>query len=391
MDWKSTADVVVIGGGLMGCSIACNLADLGAENVVVLERGELASGGTGKSCAIVRTHYSIRANLMHAVESLRILENMQEHFGGDSGFRRTGYLIVGPEEQRKTMESVFRMQNEQGIETAVLTPAEATALHPFVHCDAADVLGYDAAAGYCDPHLTTMSFARRAIDLGVTIHMNSPVTSIRANGRYEIETARGRLETETVVLAAGPWTAEIAEQLGIALAYQPTLHRVVTLQGEQPYPVDLPILKDLHSSSKIYVRPASHGEALVGTGDMGVPVGVDDPVPEQDDHEHVAELAPQVDRLMPAFANARLSQSWTGLYDVTPDWSPLVGPIDGLDHCFVAVGFSGHGFKLAPTIGQALASVIVGREPAVPIDAYAVSRFAEGGALVGAYGEGAIA
>ena len=120
-----TADVVVIGGGVYGCSIAYNLVNQGAGNVVILERGNLGSGGTAKSCAIVRTHYSIHVNMVHAVESLKIFQNFGEIVGGDAGFRRTGYLIVGPEEHREPMEAVFRAQNGLGIDTATLTTEEA--------------------------------------------------------------------------------------------------------------------------------------------------------------------------------------------------------------------------------------------------------------------------
>jgi glycine/D-amino acid oxidase-like deaminating enzyme len=150
MGKNSTADIIIIGGGVVGCSTAYNLAKRGAGKIRLLERGAICSGGTAKSCAIVRTHYSIDANLVHAVESLKIFSNFDEIVGGYVGWRETGYIILGPEEHRRPMMAVFGMQNKHGIDTTTLSPAEARALHPLLYCDDAPVIGYDSQAGYAD-------------------------------------------------------------------------------------------------------------------------------------------------------------------------------------------------------------------------------------------------
>ena len=173
-----TAEIVVIGGGVIGTSTAYNLARQGARGVVLVERNEVCSGGTAKSCAICRTHYSIESNLVHAVESLKIFESFSEIVGGQAGFHRTGYLILGPEAHREPMEAVFRKQNEHGIDTATLTPDEAHAIHPLLNFDDVGVIGYDTRAGYCDPYLTTNSYVQRARDLGVAVHTSTPVTRL---------------------------------------------------------------------------------------------------------------------------------------------------------------------------------------------------------------------
>ncbi|MDL1893857.1 FAD-dependent oxidoreductase [Sphingobacteriales bacterium CHB3] len=148
IQWRSyplsatKADILIIGGGLYGCATAYNLARLGAKNVVVLERKAVCSGGTAKSCAIVRTHYSIEANMVHAVESLKIFANFNQIIGGDCGWRRTGYLIVGPEEHRQPMQMVFRMQNKYGVDTQTLTPAEAHQIHPLLNFDDVGVIDW---------------------------------------------------------------------------------------------------------------------------------------------------------------------------------------------------------------------------------------------------------
>ena len=318
------ADVVIIGGGVMGCSTAYNLVKQGARNVVVVERKHVCSGGTAKSCAVVRTHYSIPANLVHAVKSLEIFANFQVVVGGDAGFRRTGYIILGPEAHREPMEAVFRTQNEYGIDTTVLTPAEALEIHPLMRYDDVGVIGYDTQAGYCDPHLTTAAYAQRAKDLGATICTDAPVTDLQING-----------------------------------------------------------------SVKTVETPA--GVVLVGTGDHGDPIEDADTLTDHVDSDHVARMDALISHRMPAFADSKYVAGWTGPYDITPDWNPIVGAVPTMDGLYVAVGFSGHGFKLAPTIGEALAQTVLGQTPRVSIDMYGMARFSAGKVLHGAYGIGSIA
>ena len=209
-----TADIIVIGGGVIGCSTAYNLAQEGAKNVVLLERGDLCSGGTAKSCAIVRTHYSIESNLIHAVESLKIFSNFDEMIGGDVGFRRTGYIILGPEAHREPMEAVFRKQNEHGIDTAVLTPEQARDIHPLLRYDDAGVIGYDSFTGYADPYLTTTAYAKRAKELGVDVRTDTAVTGITLRGSSKtIHTTQGDFGAPAVIMAVGPWTKQLGAMM----------------------------------------------------------------------------------------------------------------------------------------------------------------------------------
>ena len=391
MNKHNTADIVIIGGGVIGCSTAYNLAKHGAKNVVLLERKAVCTGGTAKSCAIVRTHYSIHANLVHAAESLRIFKNFKEIVGGEAGFQRTGYLILGPEEHREPMQAVFRAQNEYGIDTATLTPAEAHKIHPLLQFDDVGVIGYDTMAGYCDPHLTTTSYVQRARDLGVTVRTDTPVTGMHLNGGMKsVETPSGSIESPVVVICAGPWTNAIGAMIGVEFPYEVSRHKVVTLRAEQPYHPDWPIVKDLTTPDKIYFRPETGGLLLVGTGDHGEPVENADSLSDHVDMDHVARIDALISRRMPAFQNAEYTAGWTGPYDITPDWNPIIGPVPDLDGLYVAAGFSGHGFKMAPTVGEALAQTVLGLPVRVPIDAYSPTRFGEGRALHGAYGIGSI-
>ena len=375
----------------MGCSVAYNLALHGASSVSLLEAGAIASGGTGRSCAIVRTHYSILGNMAHAVESLRIFESFDQAVGGGAGFRRTGYLVLGPEEHREPMQAVFKAQNEYGIDTAVLNAGEARRIHPLVDCEDVDIIGYDTLAGYCDPYLATTSYANRAKDLGVSVSTETPVIGVELEGTTKVvRTPSGTIETEVVVVAAGPWTRSIGAMIGVEFPYAVSQHNVITLRAGRPYEATWPIVKDLNTPAKIYLRPTADGQLLAGTGDHGKPIDDPDAATEEVDVAHLDRMGDLVSRVMPDFADAEYTGGWTGLYDIPPDWNPIVGPVPGIDGVYVAVGFSGHGFKLAPTIGEALAQTVLGLEPRVPIDLYSMRRFSEGNALRGAYGAGSI-
>lgn len=386
-----TADFLIIGGGVIGCSTAYNLAQHGAKNVVLLERGDLCSGGTAKSCAIIRTHYSIESNLVHAVESLKIFANFDERIGGDVGFRRTGYLILGPEAHREPMEAVFRMQNEQGIDTAVLTPAAAREIHPLLRYDDAGVIGYDSFTGYADPYLTTMAYAKRARELGVDVWTDTAVSGIILNGKHKtVHTNQGDFAAPTVIMAVGPWTNRLGRMIGVDFPFEVSRHKVITLKIAEPYRPDWPIVKDLTIPEKIYFRPETGGVVLLGTGDHGDPIEDPDTLRDVVDDAHIEHMASIISHRMPPFAEAQVTAGWTGPYDITPDWNPIVGEVPGFENLYVAVGFSGHGFKLAPTIGESLAQTVLGQAARVPIEMYNMRRFAEGKMLHGAYGIGSI-
>jgi sarcosine oxidase subunit beta len=386
-----TADIIIIGGGVVGCSTAYHLSKLGAKNVILLERGDLCAGGTAKSCAIVRTHYSIGPNLVHAVESLKVFSDFDEAVGGDIGWRQTGYLIVGPERHRAPMEAVFRMQNELGIDTAVIGPEEASEVHPLLQFEDVGVIGFDTQAGYADPYLTTMAFANRAKELGTQVFTETAVTGIRQGGGIStVETDRGSFEAANVVMTAGPWTRDLGRMLGVAFPYVNSRHKVITLKTETPYELHWPIVKDLTTPDKIYFRSETGGVVLVGTGDHGDPIDDPDSLRDHVELDHVTRIDSLITHRMPSFADAQYVAGWTGPYDITPDWNPIVGPVPGCDGVFVAVGFSGHGFKLAPTISEGLAQTVLGQEPRVPIDSYGIGRFEEGAPLHGAYGIGSI-
>ena len=391
MEQRNTADFVIIGGGVIGCSTAYNLANQGAKNVVLLDKGEICSGGTSKSCAITRSHYTIEANMHHAVESIKIFENFDQIVGGDPNFQRTGYIILGSEDIREKMETVFKMQNKYGIDTQTMTPVEAKEYHPLLQYDDVDVIGYESRTGYCDPYLTTTSYAKRAKDLGVQFFTEALVTGINFRGNIKsVQTQKGIFESENLIMIAGPWTKSLGRMIGVDFPFSITKHKVLTLKTEMPYQKDWPIVKDLISPENIYFRPDAGGVVLVGTGDFGEEIENMEFMNDEVEIEHIESIGKSMSNRMPSFGEAQLVSSWTGPYDIPPDWNPIIGPVTGHEGVYVAVGFSGHGFKMAPTVGESLAQQVLGIEPRVPIEMYSMSRFSTGNTLDGTYGIGTL-
>ncbi|MCZ6524281.1 MAG: FAD-binding oxidoreductase [Alphaproteobacteria bacterium] len=389
-------DVVVIGGGVMGAATAFHLAKLRAGSVALFERGQLCRGGTAKSCAILRTHYSIPTNTQLALKSLEVFRDFRdalEDDEADCGFVNCGYLILGGAgETADKLRPNLALQAGAGAETLAISREEARARHPLLALEDVAAIGYEPRSGYADPYLTTMGFLKAARRLGAVVQSERPVGGLlrRGGSIVGVRTPRGEVEAGAVVALIGPWTAELGRWIGVDLPLQLSRHIVLTFRAAAPYQRTLPVVKDMTTANKMYFRPASGGVALVGSGDHGDPLERADDIDDRVELDFIAHQGAQLSHRMPSFAAARFVLSWTGPYDITPDWNPVLGAIPGLDGLTVGFGFSGHGFKLAPAIGKVLAQAVLGLEPEVDIAPYRLGRFAEGEPLTGAYGIGSI-
>ena len=385
-------DAIVIGGGVIGTSIACHLARFRAGRVLLLERGTLGGGTSAQSSCIVRTHYSVPVNVALAQAALAIFEDFRTYLEdgeAECGLNRCGLMLLAPEGGRAAaLRATLAVQRTAGIAASEITAEEARRIHPLLDLTDGPVVGWEPSAGYADAYLTLSSYVRAARRAGAVLRENVRVTGLSRDGARVtgVETAHGRIGAGLVVSAQNMWSRELTRWLGIDVPLTLSRHRVMTLESSSPYHNRLPVVMDWTVPDGIYFRCYGGRQAMVGdTADGEI---IPEPDNEQADVslEHVADIGEKLAHRMPAFADAGLAASWTGIYDVTPDWNPVLGPLPGIDGLHVAFGFSGHGFKLSPMIGRIVAQAALGLAPDLPVAPYSIERFASGNLLLGGYG-----
>ena len=373
---RATADAVVVGGGVMGCSILYNLAKSGVTDAVLLEQDALASGSTGLSQGILRTHYSNEVTTRMAWESLEVFRDFERIFDGPSGYTRTGYLLIAEDKDRPALEQNVEMQRRLGVATEVLRPEEAMAIAPVLTIDAAESVAYEPKSGYADSHLVTQGYARAARDMGAGIETGTTATAVEINGGsvVAVYTGKDKISTPAVVVAAGPRSRPLLSKLGVEVPLETVRHQVVVLERDTGLVPNHPAFGDLvHSLS---ARPDSDSLTLVGVGEdeLAGPERYDRGV----DGDVVEQVAAGLAARMPGMSEARFKRGWSGLFTVTPDWHPVLGAVEGIGGLYLAVGFSGHGFKLSPMVGVVTAETVTeGSASTIDVSILDLARFAE--------------
>ncbi|RZF26715.1 FAD-binding oxidoreductase [Paraburkholderia sp. UYCP14C] len=390
-------DFVVIGAGVIGASVAHHLAALGAKSVLVLERSTIGAGTTSQSSGLLRTHYSVKQNVELARSSWWAFNNFAEYVGDDEascGLVKCGYMICAPDGDKiEPLHASLTTQQDMGIEVQLLDRSEARERLPIAQFDNAALIGYEPEAGFADAYLVATSFARAARRQGVRIMEGVSVTGVLREGRkvVGVETTAGSFSCGTLISTQNIWTPEIASWLDVDLPVKPERHTVLALECDAAaYSFKMPAFKDLSSAGMLYYRSYGGSQMLVSEGVVGETLNA--PETEQGDIslDYVGEVGAQVAERFPAYEAAGLASSWTGVYDVTPDWNPVLGSVGDIEGLVVGFGFSGHGFKLSPGVGKILAQHALGLPTDVSLAPYALSRFASGALLVGKYGAGAV-
>ncbi len=380
---RQTADAVIIGGGVMGCSILYNLAKLGVSNSVLLEMDVLGSGSTGRSQAICRMHYSNPVTASMAWQSLKVFTNFGEAVGGSSGFVQTGYLVIVEPVDRPGMERNIAMQQDLGIDTRIVTAADLAEFAPMVGVDEEEGLAWEPQSGYADPYQVTTSYSARAREMGAEVLLRNPATGIEISGGrvVAVTSAEGRVETPVAVVAAGPWSRREMAKIGVDLPLSVVRHQVATLTRPLDRIPHHPIVGDIAQSFSF--RPDGSGMTMVGFGEDDVEV---DTYNQGVDMETVALNLAKLARRMPPLADSYFRGGWSGLFTITPDWHPILDRVPGIEGLYCAVGFSGHGFKLSPMIGLTMAELIVqGRASTIDISPLRFQRFEQGDLLNSSY------
>jgi sarcosine oxidase, subunit beta len=370
------ADIVVIGAGIMGCSIAYHLALRGAGRIVVIERDRIGRGSTSAAAGGVRLQFSTPTNIELSKVSLDVWENFREIFGVDVGLHQQGYLILVTEEAEvDTFQANVALQQSLGVPSRWLGIDEIRLLNSSVRLD--DVLGasYCPRDGWADPYSATTGFARAARDLGVEIRERTAVSAVRrTSDRVDaVVTADGdEIQTGLVIVCAGPHSRQVGEMAGVEIPISPFRRMSFTTRPFDGVPSSVPFTIDF--ASGLYFHP--EGPCfLFGMADPDEPSSFDTTV---DNAWMMRTIEALCDRA-PAFERATVHTGWAGLYEVTPDHNPVLGYVDGVDGLLVAAGFSGHGFMQGPAIGMCMAELIVdGSSRTIDIREFRPSRFREG-------------
>lgn len=384
------AGVVIIGGGITGASIAYHLARRGVRDVLVLEKNFLASGATGRSSACIRQHYSTPETCRMVLKSLRFFEQFEELTGGrTASFVRTGYLLGVDDRLRRQMEASVALQQSVGIDTRLVSPEEMRELEPRLRVEDLTAGCYEPDSGYADPSQTTQGFAGAARDLGVRIMEQTEVLAILTEGdRVKgVRTSQGEIEAPIVVNAAGTWGDRIGRMAGVEIPLTVCRHKINFVAWPEEARRPHPLVYDFVTN--IYTRPETGGLILVGPLDSDELRDRADPDAYQEGvtFDETLDALGRAAARFPVLEQGSVAKGYAGCFDVTPDWHPILDQA-GPAGFYVAVGFSGHGFKLSPAVGEMMAELITeGPRPGSDISAFRLSRFAEGKPIRGTYGD----
>jgi sarcosine oxidase subunit beta len=380
------ADIVVIGGGSTGTSTAWQLGKLGAGRVVLLEKTGLAAGGTGKSSAIVRTHYTLEPLAKMALHSLGIFQHFDDVVGGDCGFHKVGLLVPVGAGDEESVQANVEMNREVGIDSQLLAPEDGKKLEPRMRWEDVAAAAWEPESGYADGYGTTVAFAAAARRAGADLRVGTQATRLVVQGDAicGVDTLDGVIQTPTVVVAAGYRSIELLAPLGVDIPLDPVRHDIAILHRTSDFGLPHPVIADYILGR--YYLPHTGDVTMIGSSGPG---GTEDPEVEEDrspTREHLEWLAEGFLQRFPGEEAAVMQGGYTGPYDCTPDLQPALGAIPQVQGLYVATGFSGHGFKLAPAVGQMIAeTVLQGRSSVVDIGFFDPNRFATGNLIKAAH------
>ena len=381
---NETADVVVVGGGVNGVSIAYALAARGVPRVVLCEQAALANGASGRSSALVRMHYTNEWDARLAFASFPVFRDWPEIMGGPPVFTHTGFVNVVAPQFSDALGKNVEMLRRIGVNTVAMTPAQLRDLQPFANVDDIGAAAWEPESGYADPATTVDGFARRGSELGARILQWTPVRKIlRSESRViGVETSAGRIDAGAVVVAAGAWAPRICREIGVELPARPK--GIDTVQVTRPPALAQPHVIFIDNVLGTYFRPESGIRTIVGVPCQEWDLDPDAPMVLPPEAPGVG--AQILTHRIPAMEGATLARGYRAFDCYSRDRHAILGRVDGIDGLYLATAFSGSGFKIAPAVGVCMAELIVdGRAKTVDIDAFGLRRFAEGASPEGPY------
>jgi sarcosine oxidase subunit beta len=360
---------------VVGASTAYNLLKSGVKNVVLCEKATFANGSTGRCGAGVREQWGSEGNCRLAQAAIDILEGLQEELEYEHSleFKQNGYLMLAyTDKEWDQFKKNVELQHGLGIRAQLLTPQGATEIVPQLNIEGLQGATFNPRDGHANPFHTTRAYLKAAERLGGDINYFTEVTDIKVEGGRvkSVITDKGEIATSVVVNAAGPWAKQVGAMAGVDLPLYTQRHQILVTE-----PVGFLLGPMLMSFSLgIYSQQTPHGSLVMGIGDPNEPKGYD----IGHSWEFLHEMSRIMCRLLPPLKEVRVVRQWSGLYTMTPDAHPILGAVPGLDGYYQAVGFSGHGFMLAPVVGRLLTSMIKGEEPYIDVSNLDLGRFERG-------------
>jgi glycine/D-amino acid oxidase-like deaminating enzyme len=357
-----TADAVVVGGGVVGAAALHYLVELGCARPVLVERDTLGSGSTGHCAGGVRTLFSDELNAQIGLESIRRFQRFEDDVGAELDLRLHGYLfLLDRRDDVDRFEASLELQHRLGIDTELIPPEAALELVPQLDVDGVIACAHNRLAGYLTPDLAVQGYAQKAARGGAAIEQSCAATRIVVEDGCVagVETSRGPISTERVILTAGIWSRELAATAGVDVPVTPERRFMFFTEAAPSFPHELPLTIDF--STSFYFHREGDGLALGGR------------------EQTIEELAPNAVRRLPVVAELGIQSSWWGYYEMSPDHNALIGATVEPEGLVYATGFSGHGFQQGPVVGEHLARLALGLEPVFDLSGFGLERFAEDG------------
>ncbi|MFF0626450.1 NAD(P)/FAD-dependent oxidoreductase [Streptomyces sp. NPDC004296] len=368
----SAADVVVVGGGVIGASIAFHLAEADAGRVLLLERDLPASGSSGKPLGGVRAQFSDPLNIRLGLRSLDAWRDFARRPGADIGLDTVGYLfLLGSEAERDTFTAGVEIQNAHGVPSRIITPRAARDLCPYIDPSTLVAAAFSPTDGYATPAAAVTGYLRAARRLGALVRTRCPVTAIdTADGHLTaVRTPHGTVRTRTVICCAGAWSGAVGALAGVTLPVTPLRRQIAFTGPLRPRPPRIPFTLDYGST--LYFHNDGADGLLLGLSDPAQQPGYE----REFSREWLTPFRAAAARRAPELAGAPITGGWAGLYEMTPDRNALIGEAPHPGRFLYATGFSGHGFLQAPAVGEIVRDLYLRREPFLDVGPLAATRF----------------
>jgi sarcosine oxidase subunit beta len=371
------ADIVIIGGGVVGCSIAYNLAKLGAKNIILLEKNTLSSGATGRCGAGIRQQFGTKMNCILARESIKIFENLSQELEYDIELNQGGYLILAyTEKEVNQFKKNVALEQSLNIKARFITVEEAKEIVPPLNTGGILAATFCPTDGHANPFKTNFAYAEAAERLGVKIYTFTEVKEIETENHkiVAVNTDKGKVLTPIVVNAAGGYSGIIGKMVGVDLPVYSQRHQILITEPLDP--LFRPMLMSF--SRNFYCQQTPHGSIIMGFGDPNERKDGD----IGSSWQFAQEMAQKMTAVLPLLKEVSMIRQWAGLYNMSPDAQPILGEHPQIEGFYMALGFSGHGFMLAPITSKLIAELILKRKTSLPIDKLDIGRFERGELII---------